>query len=80
MYSSNKFSIKNFDLGLSSCLATCVFCKEFKFVHILPFFPYSYDDGFAVKDYKRINPEHGSWDDFKLIALSFNVMIDLVIN
>ena len=29
--SSNKLSIKNFDLGLSSCLATCVFCQEFKF-------------------------------------------------
>ncbi len=57
-----------------------LFCKEFKFIHILPFFPYSSDDGFAVKDYKTINSEHGNWEDFKLIASSFNVMIDLVIN
>ena len=27
----NKFSIKNFAFGLSSCLATCVFCHSFKF-------------------------------------------------
>ena len=29
----NRFSIKNFALGLSSCLATWVFCKAFKFLY-----------------------------------------------
>ena len=28
------------------------YCKEFSFVHVLPFFPYSSDDGFAVKNFK----------------------------
>ena len=47
------------------------YCKEFSFVHVLPFFPYSSDDGFAVKDFKKVNSEHGDWDDFKKISSSF---------
>jgi sucrose phosphorylase len=49
-------------------------------VHILPFCPYSSDDGFAVIDYRAINPELGTWDDIKAIANDFNLMVDLVIN
>ena len=56
------------------------YCKEFSFIHVLPFFPYSSDDGFAVKDFKQVNSEHGDWKDFKKISLSFKTMIDLVIN
>jgi sucrose phosphorylase len=56
------------------------YCKEFSFIHILPFFPYSSDDGFAVKDFKTVNSEHGDWDDFKKISFGFKTMIDLVIN
>ena len=37
-------------------------------VHILPFFPYSSDDGFAVIDYSSVNEAHGSWQDIKAIA------------
>ena len=29
------------------------YCKEFSHIHILPFYPYSSDDGFAVIDYKK---------------------------
>lgn len=49
-------------------------------VHILPFFPYSSDDGFAVIDYLQVNPELGSWEQVKRIAQHFNLMVDLVIN
>ncbi|MGC9503292.1 sugar phosphorylase [Baaleninema sp.] len=49
-------------------------------VHILPFFPYSSDDGFAVIDYLKVNPELGDWNDIKTIAEHFNLMVDLVIN
>ncbi|MGF1569345.1 MAG: alpha-amylase family glycosyl hydrolase [Nodosilinea sp.] len=49
-------------------------------VHILPFFPYSSDDGFAIIDYLKINPDLGSWDDVKRVASKFNLMVDLVIN
>jgi sucrose phosphorylase len=49
-------------------------------VHVLPFFPYSSDDGFAIIDYLKVNPALGDWDDIKRIASHFNLMVDLVIN
>lgn len=49
-------------------------------VHILPFFPFSSDDGFSVIDYLQVNPVLGSWDDIEIINEQFNLMFDLVIN
>ncbi len=49
-------------------------------VHILPFFPYSSDDGFAVIDYKKVKPEVGDWSDITYISKQFKLMADLVIN
>ncbi len=49
-------------------------------IHILPFFPYTSDDGFAVKDFYQVNPELGTWDDIRKIAQRFELMADLVIN
>jgi sucrose phosphorylase len=49
-------------------------------VHILPFFPYSSDDGFAVTDYLQVNPVLGDWDDIAAISREFNLMVDLVVN
>jgi sucrose phosphorylase len=49
-------------------------------VHILPFFPYTSDDGFAIKDYTAVNPELGDWDEVTRISQHFNLMVDLVIN
>ncbi len=49
-------------------------------VHILPFFPYSSDDGFAVIDYRRVNPMLGSWDDIAQIGDRFRLMFDFVLN
>ncbi len=49
-------------------------------VHILPFFPYSSDDGFSVIDYRKVNPELGDWDDVRALAQDFKLMFDLVIN
>ena len=48
--------------------------------HILPFFPYSSDDGFAVIDYYQVNEALGDWEDIRDIAGEFKVMADLVIN
>ena len=56
------------------------FCKEFNFIHILPFFPSSSDDGFAIIDYKKVDQRNGEWRDFKKISKKFKVMSDLVIN
>jgi len=54
--------------------------ETFNTVHILPFFPYSSDDGFSIIDYRVVNPELGDWDDIRRIASRFNLMMDLVIN
>ncbi len=49
-------------------------------IHILPFFPYSSDDGFSVMDYKKVNPAIGTWKDIALIGRSFRLMFDGVVN
>lgn len=49
-------------------------------VHILPFFPYSSDDGFSVIDYSTVNESLGNWDDIKSITSDYRVMSDVVIN
>ena len=49
-------------------------------VHILPFFPYTSDDGFAVSDFRTVNPQLGDWPDINRIAADFTLMSDLVLN
>ncbi len=49
-------------------------------VHILPFFPYSSDDGFSVIDYRQVNPDFGTWEDISALADDFHLMFDAVIN
>ncbi len=49
-------------------------------VHILPFFPYSSDDGFSVIDYLQVNQSLGDWHDIEELARHFRIMSDLVIN
>ncbi len=49
-------------------------------VHVLPFFPFSSDDGFAVTDYRAVNPRLGEWSDIGRIAAQFHLMSDLVLN
>ncbi len=49
-------------------------------VHILPFCPYSSDDGFAVIDYLQVDSELGDWQDVETIAEKFDLMADLVLN
>jgi len=50
------------------------------FVHLLPFYPYSSDDGFAVQDFRQVRPELGSWDDVALLARHYRLAFDAVIN
>jgi len=52
----------------------------FSTIHILPFFPFSSDDGFSVEDFYFVNPELGSWEDIKKIGTNFKLMFDLVLN
>lgn len=49
-------------------------------VHILPFFPYSSDEGFSVIDYRHVNPALGDWGHVETIGADFKLMFDAVIN
>ena len=49
-------------------------------VHILPFYPWSSDDGFSVKDYFAVAPEYGTWDDLAAFRSRFDLMFDAVFN
>ena len=49
-------------------------------VHILPFYPSSSDDGFAVIDYRMVDHHVGAWSDVERLACDFDLMFDLVIN
>ncbi|MEJ2308301.1 MAG: sugar phosphorylase [Gammaproteobacteria bacterium] len=49
-------------------------------VHLLPFFPWSSDDGFAVMNFSSVNESLGDWQDIQAIAYDYRLMADLVIN
>lgn len=49
-------------------------------IHLLPFFPYTSDDGFAVTDHKSVRPELGSWPDVEALARTRTLMVDGVFN
>jgi len=49
-------------------------------IHILPFFPYSSDDGFSVIDYTQVNDGLGDWSYIEDIAKKYDLMADLVVN
>lgn len=49
-------------------------------VHILPFYPFTSDDGFSVLDYSSVNESLGDWSDIEDIAADYRLMSDLVIN
>jgi glycosidase len=49
-------------------------------IHILPFFPWSSDDGFSVMDYRAVAPSLGSWRDIEQLGAAFRLMLDGVIN
>ncbi len=49
-------------------------------VHFLPFFPWSSDDGFSVKDFMAIDPQLGHWEDVARFGRDFDLMFDYVVN
>ena len=49
-------------------------------LHILPFFPYSSDDGFSVIDYEQVDPALGTWEDIHQLSNDYRLMFDAVFN
>lgn len=52
----------------------------FNTVHVLPFFPYSSDEGFSVVHFRLVNPELGDWAHIRDLAQDVRLMADLVLN
>lgn len=54
--------------------------EEITFLHLLPFFPSSSDDGFSVIDYRAVDPAVGTWADIEALGGHFRLAFDLVLN
>lgn len=49
-------------------------------VHLLPFYPYTSDDGFSVSDYRAVDSSNGSWRDVERLSDDYKLCFDLVFN
>ena len=49
-------------------------------IHILPFFPYSSDRGFSIKDFSSVDPRLGTWEDIRKMSSQYQLMFDGVLN
>jgi len=56
------------------------FKGAFNTIHILPFFPYSSDRGFAIMDFEEVDPNLGTWEDIINLKQDFRLMFDGVFN
>ncbi len=52
----------------------------FSTIHLLPFFPSSSDRGFAIRDFRQVDPNLGTWEDIFSLKHDFKLMFDGVIN
>ncbi len=49
-------------------------------IHLLPFYPWSSDDGFSVIDYRAVDEAMGGWAEIERLGRQFDLMFDLVCN
>jgi sucrose phosphorylase len=49
-------------------------------VHLLPFYPWTSDDGFSVVDDRAVDPAVGDWDDVAALREDAALMFDVVLN
>lgn len=71
--------------GLSPLRTLSHFCEKrlagtINGIHLLPFYPWTSDDGFSVVDYRTIDPTLGDWEDISDLGKNFRLMFDAVIN
>ncbi|MDR0388062.1 MAG: sugar phosphorylase, partial [Treponema sp.] len=52
----------------------------FTCLHLLPFHPYSSDDGFSVIDYRQVDSRFGTWEDIEKLGTDFKLVFDFVLN
>ena len=61
------------------------FCEQYLMdivtgIHVLPFYPWTSDDGFSVVDYRQVDSRYGDWNDIARLGHHFRLMFDAVIN
>lgn len=71
--------------GQPSLAVLAEFCEHYLMdtvtgIHILPFYPWTSDDGFSVVDYRAVDPRYGGWNDIHRLSHHFRLMFDAVIN
>lgn len=49
-------------------------------VHLLPFFPWTSDDGFGVVDHRTVDPAVGCWEDVHALGEDYDLAYDFVAN
>jgi glucosylglycerate phosphorylase len=49
-------------------------------VHLLPFYPWTSDDGFSVVDYLAVDEAVGAWADVEALGRDYALMFDAVLN
>jgi sucrose phosphorylase len=49
-------------------------------IHLLPFYPWSSDDGFSVIDCRKVDSVCGDWADVEGLGRDFDLMFDFVLN
>lgn len=54
--------------------------ETFSGVHLLPFFPWSSDDGFSVIHYREVDPQLGDWPQVRRLSSRLDLGVDLVLN
>ncbi len=60
---------------------SCKYLQErFSAIHLLPFYPYTSDDGFSIVDYRQVDNANGTWQDVQTLSQSFKLMFDFVLN
>ena len=79
-YGDSIVSAKNKKLKTLKNFVDEFITPHFNNIHILPFFPFSSDDGFSITDYKKVRDDLGSWEDISLLSKDYRVMADIVIN
>lgn len=79
-YSDSVFDDKSSPLQVLHQFLNTYLHQTITDVHLLPFYPFSSDDGFSVIDYSTVNPALGDWKDVQKLSLEYNLMFDLVIN
>lgn len=67
-------------LGILKEFLKVYLSDSISWIHILPFYPHSSDDGFSVIDFRQVNPALGTWNDIAALKEHYRLMFDAVIN